>query len=156
MTDFETMLNFFSPDTDYVYTSCAECGTPVSVNVHGTKRPLCEDCKREAKQETERKKYARRAVMPNRYGDPTVDLVYAVIQQALDDRDWQRKTNPDGHELSLVDCGAREFIEDGGVELWLRAIGIGLQPSLARMLNEGATYIAGKDGILRLETNDGS
>ena len=136
MTDFETMLNFFSPDTDYVYTSCAECGTPVSVNVHGTKRPLCEDCKREAKQETERKKYARRAVMPNRYGDPTVDLVYAVIQQALDDRDWQRKTNPDGHELSLVDCGAREFIEDGGVELWLRMLGVGVQPSAIKRIKE--------------------
>ena len=133
-TTFETMLDFFSPETDYVYTFCAECGTPLSVNNHATKRPLCEDCKREAKQETERKKYLKKAVIPNRYGDPTVDLVYAVIQQALDDRDWQRKTNPDGHELSLVDCGAREFIEDGGVELWLAALGIGLQPSLVKMV----------------------
>ncbi len=136
MTDFQTMLNFFSPDTDYVYTSCAECGTPVSVNVHGTKRPLCEDCKREAKQETERKKYLKKAVIPNRYGDPTVDLVYAVIQQALDDRDWQRKTNPDGHELSLVDCGAQEFIDDGGIELWLGALGVGVKPSMIKAIKE--------------------
>ena len=84
--------------------------------------------------ENDRRKYAKKTVIPNRYGDPIVDLVYAVIQNALDDRDWQRKTNPDGHELSLVDCGAREFIEDGGVELWLAALGIGLQPSLVKMV----------------------
>ena len=136
MTDFQTMLNFFSPDTDYVYTSCAECGTPVSVNVRGTKRPLCEDCKREAKQISSRKKYAKNAGMPNRYGDPVVDLVYAIIQTALDDRDWQRKTNPDGHELSLVDCGAQEFIEDGGIELWLGALGVGVQPSMIKAIKE--------------------
>lgn len=135
MTDFSTMLNFFSPDTDYVYTFCADCGTPLSVNNHATKRPLCEDCKREALQESSRKKYVKRgAGMPRRYGDPTVDLVFAVIQQALDDRDWQRKSNPDGHELSLVDCGAREFIEDGGVELWLGALGIGVRPSMSRQI----------------------
>ena len=135
MTDFATMLAFFSPETDYVYTFCADCGTPLSVNNHATKRPLCEDCKREALQESSRKKYVKRgAGMPRRYGDPTVDLVYAVIQQALDDRDWQRKSNPDGHELSLVDCGAREFIEDGGVELWLAALGIGVRPSMSRQI----------------------
>ena len=137
MTDFSTMLNFFSPDTDYVYTFCADCGTPLSVNNHATKRPLCEDCRREAKLETSRRKNARNAVMPYRYGDPTVDLVFAVINKALEDRDWQRKLNPDGHELSLVDCGAREFIEDGGVELWLKALGIGLQPSLAKAVRTG-------------------
>ena len=135
MTDFSTMLNFFSPDVDYVHTFCAECGTPLSVNNHATKRPLCEDCKREALQESSRKKYVKRgAGMPRRYGDPTVDLVYAVIQQALDDRDWQRKSNPDGHELSLVDCGAQEFIEDGGVELWLAALGIGVRPSMREQI----------------------
>lgn len=134
MTDFATMLAFFSEDTDYVYTFCADCGTPLSVNNHATKRPLCEDCKREAKKATEHKKYAKQTAMPRRYGDPTVDLVYTVIQQALDDRDWQRKSNPDGHELSLVDCGAREFIEDGGVELWLAALGIGVRPSMSRQI----------------------
>ena len=143
MTDtaFETMLDFFSPDVDYVHTYCAECGTPLSVNNHATKRPLCEDCKREAKQETERKKYARRAVIPNRYGDPTVDLVFAIIEKALDDRDRKRRFNPDGHELSLVDCGAREFIEDGGVELWLAALGLGVTQemrSALRLLAIGA------------------
>ena len=141
MTDFAVMLDFFSPETDYVHTFCAECGTPLSVNNHATKRPLCEDCKREAKQISSRKKYAKKATMPNRYGDPTVDLVYAVIQTALDDRDWQRKANPDGHELSLVDCGAREFIEDGGVELWLRSLGLGVTQemrSALRLLAIGA------------------
>ena len=133
-TTFETMLDFFSPDVDYVHTFCAECGTPLSVNNHATKRPLCDDCSREARQETARKKYTKRAVMPNRYGDPTVDLVYAVINQALDDRDWKRRFNPDGHELSLVDCGAREFIEDGGIELWLGALGIGVRPSMSRQI----------------------
>ena len=134
MTDFQTMLNFFSPETDYVYTFCAECGTPLSVNNHATKRPLCEDCKREAKQETERKKYLKKAVIPNRYGDPTVDLVYAVIQQALDDRDWQRKHHYDGEILNMADCGAQEFIEDGGIELWLGALGVGVKPSMIEQI----------------------
>ena len=134
MTDFAVMLDLFSPDVDYVHTFCAECGTPLSVNNHATKRPLCEDCKREARVENDRRKYAKKAIIPNRYGDPTVDLVYAVIQQALDDRDWQRKSNPDGHELSLVDCGAREFIEDGGIELWLGALGVGVQPSMIEQI----------------------
>lgn len=134
MTDFEVMLDFFSPETDYVYTFCAECGAPLSVHKQGVKRPLCEDCKRESKAETERKKYAKRAVMPNRFGDPTVDLVSAVLRQAEHDAAWQRRYNPDGQELDLAECGAREFILDGGAELWLRALGIGLQPSLAKKL----------------------
>ncbi len=138
MTDLSVMLNFFSPDTDYVYTWCAECGTPLSVNNHATKRPLCEECKEESKKITRRKKYEKIAVMPNRFGDPCVDLVWAVINNALADREWQRKHNPDGHELSLVECGAQDFIDDGGVELWLAALGIGIRNSMREKIREMA------------------
>jgi hypothetical protein len=137
MTDLSVMLDFFSPETDYVYTFCADCGTPLSVNNHATKRPLCEECRREAKRETEHKKYLRKTTFYARFGDPTVDLVYAVINHALEDRDWQRKFNPDGQPLDLVECGAREFIEDGGVELWLGVLGLNIRPSMSRAIREG-------------------
>ncbi len=140
MTDFAVMLNFFAPDVDYVYTSCAECGTPLSVHKQGTKRPLCDDCRREAKAVTSRKKYERLQVMPNRYGDPTVDLVAAIIRHAQEDAAWQRKFEriyDQGTEYHLSECDAGEFLRDGGAELYLRALGIGLQPSLAKAVRTG-------------------
>lgn len=136
MTDFQTMLDFFSPETDYVYTFCAECGVPLSVHKQGVKRPLCEDCKREAQRERDHTKYVKKhdPTLYHRFGDPTVDLVSAVLRQAEHDAAWQRHYNPDGQELDIAECEARDFILDGGAELWLRALGIGLQPSLAKKL----------------------
>jgi hypothetical protein len=136
MTDFETMLNFFSPETDYVYTFCAECGTPLSVNNHATKRLLYHGVYQVNGRIAVAVRYHRflEVLLALRF---LLCLPLAILtQRALDDRDWQRKTNPDGHELSLVDCGAREFIEDGGVELWLRMLGVGVQPSAIKRIKE--------------------
>ncbi len=136
MADFDTMLDFFSPETDYVDTYCSVCGAPLSVRKRGTKRPLCEDCKREAQRDLNHKKYMKRhdPTLCYRYGDPTVDLVGAIIRQAKNDLEWQRKLSSDMQALDIAECDAREFIEDGGIELWLRALGLGVQPSLAKKL----------------------
>ena len=130
---FEKMLDWFTPD-DTVYNYCDECGVPIESPDGRRRKTLCADCRPIRQNQNSMKSNRNNGKVMYHFDDPIVDLVYAVIKQALDDRDWQRKTNPDGHELSLVDCGAREFIEDGGVELWLAALGIGLKPSLVKMV----------------------
>jgi transposase-like protein len=135
MTDFDIMLDFFSPETDYVDTYCSVCGAPLSVRKRGTKRPLCEDCKRAIQRERDHEKYLAKSKLYYRFGDPIVDLVGAIIRQAENDAAWQRRFRSDGQELDLEECDAKDFILDGGVELWLRAIGLGVQPSLLKKLN---------------------
>jgi len=137
MTDLDIMLDFFSPETDYVDTYCSVCGVPLSVRKRGTKRPLCKDCKREIQRERDHEKYVKKQdhKLYFRFGDPVIDLVGAIIRQAENDAAWQRKFHADGQELDLEECDANDFILDGGVELWLRAIGLGVQPSLLKKLN---------------------
>lgn len=117
MTDFQTMLDFFSPETDYVYTFCAECGVPLSVHKQGVKRPLCEDCKREAQRERDHTKYVKKhdPTLYHRFGDPTVDLVSAVLRQAEHD-------------------AAQFLVAHDGAELWLKCVGIGVTNQMRRKL----------------------
>ena len=138
MTELSTMLDFFSPDVDYVYTYCAECGTPLSVNRQATKRPLCPDCKREVAIERDRRRNADRT--PYRYGDPVVDLVGAIIRQAEHDAAWHTQRCPDGSALDISECDVREFIADNGVELLLKALGIGVRREHSLVIQEMREY----------------
>jgi len=58
--------------------------------------------------------------------DPYVDLVKAVIEQARLDINHNKRFE-EGLE-------PREFIQNGGVQLWLRSIGIGVRPSMTKQI----------------------
>lgn len=134
MTDLSVMLEWYAPET--VTLHCDECGREMQ-SVDGRHRKvLCQDCKAERIRRRMNARNRDRGITRYTFDDPCVDLVFAVIRQALEDRDWQRKFNPDGHVLSLVECGAQEFIEDGGVELWLAALGLNVRPSMSRRIRE--------------------
>jgi len=60
--------------------------------------------------------------------DPYVDLVRAIIEQA----------KKDAHTKTHWDEGLepREFIQNGGVQLYLRSIGIGIRPSMNQAIQK--------------------
>lgn len=134
MTDLSVMLKWYAPETVTLF--CDECGREVP-SVDGRNRKiLCHECSKARR--LDRANVKNRATGKVRYtfDDPAVDLVYAVINQAQIDRAWQRRHYPDGEALNLNECGAQEFIEDGGAELWLAALGIGIRPSMRRAIRE--------------------
>ena len=64
--------------------------------------------------ENDRRKYAKKTVNPNRYGDPVVDLVMALILHAV-------------REAKAGDRDAAQFlVAHNGAELWLKCVGIGV------------------------------
>ena len=134
MTDLDVMLRWYAPETDAVILHCDECGCEMVSSDGRQRKILCDGCKQERKNYTANTRNRERGLVRFHFDEPAIDLAYAVIQQALEDRDWQRKHNPDNHELSLVDCAAQGFIADGGVELWLAALGIGIRPSMSKAI----------------------
>ena len=136
-TDFEVMLNWYVPDTDIETRYCIECGIEVISKTKNAPVKYCPDCYKEHVRQTSNENARKAGRVKYVFDDPIIDLVYAVLKTALDDRDWQRTFKPDKHDLNLVDCGAQEFIEDGGVELWLRALGINVRPSMSKRLRDG-------------------
>ena len=134
MTDYSTMLQWFTPEPDVLILHCDECGAEL-VSPDGRQRTmLCPECKAQRRRESAMRCNRNKGKVRYDFEDPEVSLVYAVLERAIEDAEWQRRYNPDGQELDIAECEARDFIEDGGAELWLRALGIGLQPSLAKRL----------------------
>lgn len=128
MTDLDVMLKWYAPDTVTLY--CDECGREM-VSVDGRQRKvLCDECKEIRKKEVSNRCNRNRGYVQYKFDDPSLDLVYAVINQAIIDKSWERRHNDDGEALNLCECGAQDFIDDGGAELWLAALGIGVRPSM--------------------------
>ena len=72
--------------------------------------------------ENDRRKYAKKTVNPNRYGDPVVDLVMALILHAV-------------REAKAGDRDAAQFlVAHNGAELWLKCVGIGVTNQMRRKL----------------------
>jgi phage FluMu protein Com len=58
--------------------------------------------------------------------DPYVDLVQAVIEQTRRDMKFKKKLDEG--------LDPREFIQSGGIQLWLRSVGIGVRPSMNKQI----------------------
>jgi predicted amidophosphoribosyltransferase len=119
MTTFAIMMNNLEQD-NYLELVCQDCGKPFEGckgNYHKMKRcPECRDLF-----EKERKR-------PDKIieHDPYVDLVLAVIDQTRRDLKFKKKLDEG--------LDPREFIQNGGVQLWLRSIGIGVRPSMTKQI----------------------
>lgn len=119
MTSFAIMMNNLEPD-NYLELTCKDCGQPFQgCNGNYHKMERCIPC---------REKFEKGRKRPDKIveHDPYVDLVQAVIDQARRDMRTKKRFE-DGLE-------PREFIQNGGVQLWLRSIGIGVRPSMNKQI----------------------
>lgn len=114
MADFAIKLQWFEAETDDVEKFCEVCGDPFRVcKKQGGHKSKCDPCQQEYQVEQAKIRYARKT----KFFDPVCDLVFAVITQAQTDKDY-------------------EFLQDGA-PLWLRSLGLNLQPSMIeRLANE--------------------
>ena len=116
MTDasFDIKYAWFVAESDMVEKFCEVCGDPFSVDKRqGGHKSKCDRCQLEYQQEQAKFRYACKT----KFFDPECDLVFAVIQQAQRDND-------------------KEFLEDGA-HLWIRILGLNLQPSMIDQLKGG-------------------
>ncbi len=119
MTSLTIMMNNLERD-NYLDLTCQDCGQPFQGckgNYHKMKRcPECRDLF-----EKERKR-------PDKLieHDPYVDLVQAVIDQTRRDMKFKKKLDEG--------LDPREFVQSGGIQLWLRSVGIGVRPSMNKQI----------------------
>lgn len=135
MTTFSTMLDWFAPEAEEKTLDCFECGVPVPVGKRVT-HVLCPDCRRDSIRAVCKRVNRNSGFVKYEFDDPHVNLVYAILQQAERDAAWSKRHESDNSTLDIVECGAREFIEDGGVELWLEALGLSIRPSMRAVIRE--------------------
>lgn len=110
-TSFATKYAWFVKESDMVEKFCTVCGDPFSVcKKQGGHKSKCDRCQLEYQQEQAKIRYACKT----KFFDPVCDLVFAVIEQARRDEDT-------------------EFLQDGA-PLWLRSLGLNLQPSMIEKL----------------------
>jgi len=109
MTNLSVMMNWYAPIDDIVEKECVDCGLMFEVkkNVVGVAK-RCPTC-------AQIQVYEYHHKMQQVERDPEIELVKAVIQSALKEKD-------------------REFIQNNGIQLWLRAVGIGITPSMNKRI----------------------
>ena len=119
MTSLTIMMNNLERD-NYLDLTCEDCGQPFQGgkgNYHKMKRcPECRDI------------YEKSRKRPDKVieHDPYVDLVRAVIDQTRRDIKFKKKLDEG--------LDPREFVQNGGIQLWLRSIGIGIRPSMDKQI----------------------
>jgi hypothetical protein len=105
MTNLSVMMNWYAPVEDMVEKECVDCGDLFSVPVQNAgRKERCDSCA--VIHDAQRHKIEH---------DPEIDLVKAVISSALKDHD-------------------RDFIQNKGIQLWLRSVGIGVTPSMNKRI----------------------
>jgi hypothetical protein len=107
MTTLAVMMNWYAPIDDLVEKECIDCGDIFEVPVQNAgRKERCDSCAET--HNSQRHRIER---------DPEIELVKAVISSALKDHD-------------------REFIQNNGIQLWLRAVGIGITPSMNKRIEK--------------------
>ena len=138
-TPLSVMMNFFAPETDSYSFICNGCGSLVEITAGSTrnKRKLCDECRTVSVNQRASNYHFTHDINENTktVGDPSLDLVLAVIRQAKTDRwkGWHPKQ--DKEELSLQECDPVEFLAEGA-ELWLRCAGINIDLDIERNLRK--------------------
>ena len=130
MSNFAIMLNWFATTEE---VPCEDCGKMLTVNLSDRSRKrLCPGCAKERINNREQRRLEK--VRTTSFGDPCLDLCFAVIQQAMTD-------GQDG------DYHAREFLgAEDGAALWLRAVGVTVDNDAMKMLKH--ISITGKKGLI--------
>lgn len=124
MTNLSVMMNWYAPESDLVEKQCSVCGDVFVVNKkQASHKSRCNTCQAEYDY---RRRHPSSKTTPE---DPVVSLAEAVIKHAIAEA---KSDNSD------TDLSAKAFIDDGGVELWLRALGLGVTPSMRRFIAEMA------------------
>ena len=141
MTNLDVMIRWFAPETDAVILHCDECGCEMISSDGRNCKVLCKKCKQERHSERANIRNRELGVIRFTFEDPATDLAYAVITRALEDktRKWtvpNKNYCNEPSEFALDDCNPADFIADGGVELWLAALGIGIRPSMSKAIRE--------------------
>jgi len=134
MTNLDLMLKWYAPETVTLY--CDECGREMQSVDGRNRKVLCEDCKAERIRRHMNARNRDRGITRYTFDDPTVDLVFAVIKQAIHDREreWRAPRFSDMEtDMRLEDCDPADFLRDGA-SLWLEALGLTLRPSMKARL----------------------
>jgi len=129
MTNLDVMLKWYAPDT-VTTLYCDECGREMQSVDGRNHKILCPECNKARRSD--------RANVKNRAtDDPCADLVFAVIKQAIHDKEWQWHAPKlaDNEDLKLAECDPADFLRDGA-HLWLEALGLTLRPSMRARLAE--------------------
>ena len=113
MANFDTMLKFFTPDSDVVTIACEDCGKVFDVLQKQKGRiHKCDDCQKESRRRKGKATYV--ALDMRSVGEPSLDLALAVIRQAK-------------YEAHRGSYEAKEYLEaEDGAQLLLRVAGIPL------------------------------
>lgn len=121
--DFSIKYAWFVAESDMVEKFCEVCGDPFSVcKKQGGHKSKCDPCQLAYQQEQAKFRYACKT----KFFDPVCDLVFAVIEQA-------RRDAQSNNSEWLEGCDPHDFFQDGA-PLWLRSLGLNLQPSMIEKL----------------------
>ena len=134
-TTLSVMMRWFETETEN-YSFICECGKLVELPRVKNKRKKCDECLYESSLQRANNYHYNNDINENTktVGDPSLDLVLAVIRQAKIDRN--RGWNPnDKEELNLKDCDPVEFLENGA-RLWLECAGISVDYDTERNLKK--------------------
>ena len=133
MSNFATMLAFFS---DTVEITCLDCDKIFVVDTRDNHRKrLCAECAQKRIDERVQRRLENSKV--SSFGEPTLDLAFAVGDQAIKDM-----TGKDYEERYR----AKEFLgAEDGAALWLRVVGIKVDEDAIKGLKRMAE--TGKRGI---------
>lgn len=132
MSNFATMLKFFDTSTTEEIP-CEDCGETIIVDSRSrSRKKLCDKCRQERSDERNQRRLEKSRITS--FGDPCLDLAYAVISQAIEDGQ-----NGDYH--------SREFLgAEDGAELWLRVVGVEVDDDTQKLLKDISR--TGKKGLV--------
>ena len=125
-----TMMDWFAAESDLIERECEDCGRVIYVRKNQLKiHRWCRECYNIHKLDKVVEQTESLCT-----GDPSVDIVAAVIQQAAED-------------AKNGDAEARSFLRaDDGAALYLRAVGVDITPDISRRL-----YWVGKERNARVK-----
>lgn len=105
--NFETMLDFFTPDADTVTKNCVECGAEFTVAIRQrTSKVRCNDCQK-ARDYQNFKTCRHKRDQSVTLGSPWMDLLLAVIRQAQKDKDIEYLQAEDGAQMLAKALGVK-------------------------------------------------
>jgi hypothetical protein len=116
MTDFAVKMKWFEESTIQEKT-CIDCWfTFIAPRNNQGRKIRCDACQIEHENESRKGRWENRT-------SPETELVKAFIQKTI-------------HDCRCGDRGAQNYVDDGGIELWLRALGLDIRPSMSKQIRE--------------------